>query len=281
MRQKTLAIISIIAVLSGCELSREVAARSYRLITSLHAAPVDGRELPFGIESVCTRGSLSWLVPVGGNDIVLIDTGFDDQARAIKLKVGSRKIKAILLTHAHVDHAAGTQSIDAPVYVGRADAPALRGEAIFSALWPRLAQAFLGIPITKGPIHPVDDGFVYAVDGSNTERGFLAIATPGHTEGSTSWLYRGILFGGDAVEIPAADAIYPAPLGFTQDISAAYDSLRRLRDHHIEFLADAHIGVLKNPEAALRRALERQHNDELFDYPFGEPRGCADDPPDT
>ena len=278
MKAHAVAVVVGALVLSACDFSREVGARSYRIITSFRPAPIDRRALPGGIESVCSRGSLTWIVPVGGDDVVLVDTGFDDQARAIKVTVGRRNIKAILLTHAHVDHAAGTHSLDAPVYVGRDDAPALRGEPIFTSLWPVIGQALAGVPIAKGPIHPVNDGFVYEAG----DHRFLAIATPGHTDGSTSWLYNGILFGGDAVQTPEPGEIHPAPIGFSSNINAAYDSIRRLRQHRIDYLADAHIGVLPQPEAAFRRAVERQHDDvTILDYPALRPLGCGDDPPDT
>ncbi|MDP2343382.1 MAG: MBL fold metallo-hydrolase [Deltaproteobacteria bacterium] len=276
--KRQFAVVVVAAALAGCSATREIGAVSYRFMTSFRAAPVEQRQLP-GIESVCSRGSITWIVPVGGDDVVLVDTGFDDQARAIKTVVGKRNIKAILLTHAHVDHAAGTHSLDAPVYVGRDDADALRGKPIFTSLWPVLGQALAGIPIAKGPIHEVDDGFLLSFPG---DREFLAIATPGHTAGSTSWLYKGILFGGDAVQTPEHGEIHPAPVGFTRDIVAAYDSIRRLREHKIDYLADAHIGVLPNPEEALRRAVERQHDDvSILDYPFLRPLGCGGDPPDT
>lgn len=277
------ALLLLLSMLTGCAASREAGARVYHVITMTKPADVARRHLPGGIESVCSRGSLTWIVPVGGagsNDVVLIDTGFDDQARAIKYQVGDRNIKAILLTHAHLDHAAGTAALDVPVYVGRADVPALEGKNNFHALWPFLGEAAAGVPHARGPIRAVDDGDVYAFDGDV----FTAIATPGHTAGSTSWLYQTpggavVLFGGDAVQTPEEGEVHPAPWGFTADLDDAYDSIRRLRDFDVDYLADAHIGVLPNPQAAFRRAVERQHSDEtITEYPFNRPMGCSDDP---
>lgn len=272
----------VVAVVGACAASREVGARVYHVVTLTRPADVNRRFLPDGIESVCSRGSLTWIVPVSadGEEVVLVDTGFDDQARAIRHHVGDRHIQAILLTHAHLDHAAGTAALDAPVYVGRDDADALRGKNHFHALWPSLGEAFAGVPVAKGEVIPVDGGDVVVKGDAE----FLAVATPGHTDGSTSWWYRtpsgaAILFGGDAVQTPEPDEVYPAPWGFTWDVDAAYDSIRKLRDLDVDYLADAHIGVLPHPRAAFRRAVERQHSDEtLHNYPFNRPMGCADDP---
>ncbi len=276
--QKIPAFVVALAALCatpGCNFSREAGARIYHTMTLLRPADVARRQLPGGIDSVCSRGSLTWIVPVGGNDVVIVDTGFDDQARSIKYKVGNRNIKAILLTHGHLDHAAGTAAIDAPVYVGGDDAPALVGENTFTALYPRLGEAFAGIPLAMGPVHKVKDGDVVDFDGHR----FLAIATPGHTDGSTSWLYDGILFGGDGVQTPMPGEVHPAPSGFSSDLVVAYDSIRKLRDYDIKYLADAHIGVLENPGPAFRRAVERQHSEATIrDYPFFRPLGCGDDP---
>lgn len=271
----SLAVAAAVAGLPACNFSREAGARIYHVMTLARPADVARRQLPGGIDSVCSRGSLTWIVPVGGNDVVIVDTGFDDQARAIKTKVGDRNIKAILLTHGHLDHAAGTAALDAPVYVGARDAKALLGKNTFTALYPKLGEAFAGIPVAAGPVHKVKDGDVVDIGGHR----FLAIATPGHTDGSTSWLYDGILFGGDGVQTPLPGEVHPAPSGFTSDLNAAYDSIRRLRDYDIRYLADAHIGVLENPGPAFRRAVQRQHSeDTIHDYPFFRPLGCGDDP---
>lgn len=279
MRRLAVTLLAVPALAVGCAPTREIGARVYHLVTLTKPADVARRALP-GIESVCSRGSITWIVPVGGDDVVLVDTGFDDEARAIRHAVGDRTIVAILLTHGHVDHTAGTATLDAPVFIGVDDAPALRGENVFWALYPQLGEAFAGVPTAKGPVHGVDGGetFTFGV------RTFTAIATPGHTHGSISWLTtlddgRTVLFGGDAVQTPEPDEVHPAPWGFTYDVNAAYDSIRRLRDVDVDFLADSHIGVLPQPRAAFRRAVERQHSEStLHDYPFNRPMGCSDDP---
>ena len=82
--------------------------------------------------------------------------------------------------------------------------------------------------------------------------------------------------------LPLGDGVFPAPTGFTVDMRLAYDSLRRLRDVDIAWLADAHYGVLPQPRSLIRQALERDHSDvERLVYPGLRPVGCGDDPPGT
>jgi len=276
MRHFVVVVVAIVVagVAVGCAASRELGARAFQAMTNMSPAPpVVTGVLPGGIEAVCSRGSLSWIVPVDDGGVVLVDTGFDDEARAIKHALRGRPLHAILLTHGHVDHAAGTASLDAPVYIGRADAPALRGEHTFEAPYPLLGEIFGGIPVAKGAIHDVDDGEVHVFG----NRRFTAIAMPGHTHGSTAWLVDDVLFSGDALLAPLGDDVYPAAPGFSVDIDAAYDSIRRLRDVDIHWLADAHYGVVREPRQALRRALEKSHGDidVRREFPVIHPVGCG------
>lgn len=260
---------------SSCVVAREVSARVYHVQTRLNPAPTDRRALPGGIESVCSRGSITWIVPVDDGGVVLIDTGYDDEARAIRHVVKNRKIHAILLTHGHLDHAAGTASLDAPVWVGRADAPAVRGQPVFRSLYPRLGEFLAGVPMAKGVVHEVDGGEVLRFG----DRTFTALSTPGHTDGSVSWLLDDVLFAGDAIQRPTGDALYPAPPGFTVDLVAAYDSMRRLRDVPVRFIADAHYGFVDDASSRLQQAVLRAHDDVARrEHPVMRPIACADDP---
>ncbi len=268
-------VIALMVLGAGCAATREIGAVAFHFMTMVNPSSLDRRELPHGIEGVCSRGSLSWIIPTSDGGVVLIDTGFDDEARAINYALRGRTLHAIFLTHAHVDHAAGTHTLDAPVYVGHDDAPALRGEHTFTALYPLLGEALAGIPPARGEVREVHGGETITIGDVQLE----AIAVPGHTHGSIAWRFRDVLFGGDAIQSPLGDEVFPAPVGFTIDIHGAYDSLRRLRDLDVAYLADAHSGVMKDPMPAIRRALERDHDDvERLQYPLLRPIGCGDDP---
>src|SRR5262245_22314989 len=72
-------------------------------------------------------GTNCWLVSAEDSDeAVVLDPGFEPAAvHAVLDAVGKRAV-AVLLTHAHVDHAgaAGTFAADLPVYVHPDDVPA-------------------------------------------------------------------------------------------------------------------------------------------------------------
>jgi glyoxylase-like metal-dependent hydrolase (beta-lactamase superfamily II) len=177
--------------------------------------------------------------------LVLIDSGLEDSAAAVteqldRLRLDVRRLRAILLTHAHADHSLGAERLraqtGAKVYAGHADCPPLRAggprEAFFSTFaMPGLAP------------HPT------AVDvelkGGETlrfgETHFVVVAAPGHTPGSVCYLLEkpGLraLFTGDVVQhlnpaLPNALGTYAAHLpplyrGNTEDYLA---SLRKLRE---------------------------------------------------
>jgi hydroxyacylglutathione hydrolase len=269
------ALSSCGALTPACVIAREMGALGFHGATRMNPAPPERRVLPGDVTSVCSRGTITWIVPVADGGVVLVDAGFDDEARAIRHAVGNRKIHGILLTHGHVDHVAGVSTLEAPAWIGRADAPALAGRGVFRSLYPRLGEFAAGVPTARGVVHVVDDGDVVRFG----NRSFRALAVPGHTDGSVAWLLDDILFGGDAVQSPLGDGVFPAPAGFTADLVAAYDSLRRLRDVPFRWLADAHYGVLAEAPLAVREAVERQHDEETMrDYPLWRPVACGDDP---
>lgn len=145
------------------------------------------------IENLVTSGTFSldggtwdvdnnvWIV---GNDeeCVIIDAPHD--AAAIINQVRSRKVKAILLTHAHNDHIGAAREV----------ADALGAPIILNAedlvLWEQV------YPDAK-PDRYHSDGDVFEVGGTTLK----AIHTPGHSPGSTCFYLEseGTVFTGDTL----------------------------------------------------------------------------------
>ncbi|UUL77070.1 MBL fold metallo-hydrolase [Pseudarthrobacter sp. Fe7] len=145
------------------------------------------------IENLVTSGTFSldggtwdvdnnvWIV---GNDeeCVIIDAPHD--AAAIINQVRSRKVKAILLTHAHNDHVGAAREVasalEAPIYLNSEDL----------VLWEQVYP-------DATPDHYHSDGEVFQVGGSTLR----AIHTPGHSPGSTCFYLEseGTVFTGDTL----------------------------------------------------------------------------------
>ncbi len=176
--------------------------------------------------------------------LVLVDSGLESSAAAVKeqlatLRLDIRRLRAILLTHVHADHCQGAEELrrltGARVYAGRGDCPPLRDGA------PR--EAFVSTYDTPAVvIHPTTVD-VELSGGETLEFGetqFEAIATPGHTPGSTSYLLKRselrALFTGDVVwslgtskSTPLGTYIAYLPPRYRGNAADYLTSLRRLR----------------------------------------------------
>jgi glyoxylase-like metal-dependent hydrolase (beta-lactamase superfamily II) len=138
------------------------------------------------IENLVTSGTFSldggtwdvdnnvWIVG-NENECVIIDSPHD--AAAIISQVRGRKVLAILLTHAHNDHAG---AVAAPIWLNPED----------QVLWE---QVYPGTT----PDRQIADGDEFTVAGAL----LTAIHTPGHSPGSTCFLLEqeGTVFTGDTL----------------------------------------------------------------------------------
>jgi len=175
------------------------------------------------IQSVCEgvylvpRAMVNIFLISDGSDLVLVDAGMAGDDKLILeaiAELGKRPadLKAILVTHLHIDHTGGLAAVQrvsgAPVYVHAADATLLRQGIASRKLEPSpgwLNRLFCRITLRSGEVahvdpptieHEVADGEMLPLAG-----GIRAIHTPGHTAGHTVYLWDrhgGVLFGGDA-----------------------------------------------------------------------------------
>ena len=127
-------------------------------------------------------GTNCWLLAAEGSDeVVVVDPGFEPAAVHGLLEAAGKRPAAVLLTHAHLDHAqaAGTFAGDLRVYVHPDDAPAFADYTAWGGMSPT-------------ELDPVADLRTF-VDGDVLKLAGLAIEvlhTPGHTPGSSCFRDR-------------------------------------------------------------------------------------------
>jgi hydroxyacylglutathione hydrolase len=128
-------------------------------------------------------------------EAIVIDPGDDVRDILGVLARHELKVKAIVITHAHIDHIGGAARLKAatgaPVYMNRLD------EELYVHLDDQ--ASWLGMPVPERPAIDCDlkEGDVLALGGA----AFNVLHTPGHTQGSTClWIpAEGKLLAGDTL----------------------------------------------------------------------------------
>lgn len=226
------------------------------LTTLSPSLQADRIEAAPGAIGVNTGKSLAWILRTK-RGVVLIDTGVDRDARAILEELGAQGLSAsnvhtILITHAHPDHWAGAAAFPAAkVYAGAGDVALLQGKAKLKG--PLSAVLGRIMPPPLAAVEPVQDGQVLDVDGEEIR----AIALPGHTPGSTAYLWKDLLFTGDALLGKGAAEVSLSPWLFCEDSGQARRSLEKLRDVPFTRMADGHVGATADARSKLIRMLRK------------------------
>ncbi len=181
---------------------------------------------------------------------ILIDAGMDRKAKEIIeiLEERKKEVKAILITHAHLDHINGLAKIKerfpkALVCCSEAEKNAVEGkEMILPKGFKRYLFKFLSFFIRYRGVK---------VDRILEEGKFLdfeIIKTPGHTEGSLSFLLklkgRNLLWVGDLV-VNEENKLGLAPKEFNWDEKEIVNSLRKILRIRIDCLLPGHGEVIK------------------------------------
>jgi glyoxylase-like metal-dependent hydrolase (beta-lactamase superfamily II) len=135
-----------------------------------------------------------------GDEVVLFDAGIDREARPIRALVGAlgrrlSDVTDVFLTHGHGDHAAALAAMPgARIHVGAGDVELVEGRR-----YPGLAARLTAVLLSVAPA-PVFDGIDRARDIPVRDGEVVrALPAPGHTPGTVAYLFRGVLFGGDAL----------------------------------------------------------------------------------
>ncbi|MEO3758795.1 MBL fold metallo-hydrolase [Mycobacterium sp. B14F4] len=162
---------------------------------------------------------VNWTLVTDGDGVVLIDAGFpgsrDDVLGSLReLGFGVDDVRAILLTHAHIDHFGSAiwfaETHGTPVYCHAAEVSHAKREYLEQAspvdiakhIWrPRYLTWSVSITRKGAMVHggiptaqALTEDIAAALPGKPS-----AIPTPGHTGGHCSFVVDGVLVSGDAL----------------------------------------------------------------------------------
>ncbi|CAM4487908.1 MBL fold metallo-hydrolase [Paenibacillus phoenicis] len=196
--------------------------------------------------------------------VTLIDAALPYSAKGILKAVEEigKPLTRIVLTHVHDDHVGALDALKAqlpevPVYVSARDARLMEGDVSLDPGEPTS-------PIRGGvPKKLVTRADVTFTDGERIGS-LLAVAAPGHTPGSFALLdtRSGALIAGDAFQTRAGIAVsgtvrplFPFPALATWHKETALASARKLAGLNPSLLAVGHGPVLKQPAAAIAKAI--------------------------
>jgi glyoxylase-like metal-dependent hydrolase (beta-lactamase superfamily II) len=221
---------------------------------------------------------VNWTLVTDGDGVLLIDTGFpghrDDVVDSVRrLGFDIADIRAILLTHAHVDHFGSAiwfaQSHGVPVYTHPAEVGHARRDYLEQVspvdvarnVWqPRWLKWTLTISrkggLQKGGI-PTAQALTEQVAATlpGTPEAF---PTPGHTGGHCSYLVDGVLVSGDALVTghPLLAETRPQllPTVFNHDQDGCVRSLAALEALDTEVLLPGHGPLWRGSVAEAARA---------------------------
>ncbi|MEO8292322.1 MAG: MBL fold metallo-hydrolase [Actinomycetota bacterium] len=194
-------------------------------------------------------GTNCWLLAADGSDeAIVVDPGFEPATVHALLEAAGKRPAGVLLTHAHIDHAAAAGDFcgdDVPLYVHPADAVAFSDPAAWGA-------GFANPLAPVKDLRTVEDGDVLSMAGFRIE----VAHTPGHTPGHC-------IFRTDADLVLSGDLVFAGAIGRSDFPNSSPVDMERSLRRFLE-LPDA-LEVLPGHGATTTVAAERATNPFLVD----------------
>lgn len=208
-------------------------------------------EDPPNASAATTTGPWASMIYVARTDsgVIAIDLGWTGSERVLPRLLGNinatpADVRFAFLTHAHRDHIAAWPLVrQARFVIGAAEVPALLGEAGYSGWAARMGDELNDYP------HPRPGELTLVTLTSDTAISLgrdtvFAFPIPGHTAGSLAYLFRGILFGGDAINWRPGSGFQGARPEFSDSIGQNRESLsalwNRLPANRVHLMCTAH-----------------------------------------
>lgn len=191
---------------------------------------------------------------------VLIDCGPHTTLDALLAAIGDDRPSALLLTHIHFDHAGAAGALverwpGLDVFVHRRGARHLASPERLEAS----ARRVFGEDFDRrfGPLTPIPETNIHALDGGERVHGLDVLYTPGHAVHHVAFLddsgrafpgdVAGVVLGGDGPVLPPT----PPP---DVDVDAWLASLAALRERAPTWLGLPHYGAHEDADARLAEA---------------------------
>lgn len=193
------------------------------------------------------RVNTYFLVNEYTRDAVIIDGGENYKLIKETEKKYGFKIKALLLTHAHFDHAGNAKKLQddgVKVFISLKDAPKLNNDENLAGDFGRVFDKFT-------PDYTFTDGDYISACGIKIK----ALLTPGHTDGSATFIVDDMMFTGDTLFLESVGRTDFK----TGDRDALIKSVKRL------FALDKDYKVYPGHEEFTTLSHERQFN-TFIDY---------------
>jgi len=216
-----------------------LAVRPLTLVLPLVVAGCGPRPVPLaprGTAAIALSGGMNTsmtYVARTADGVLAIDLGWWGSADGLRLalrQIGATPadVRHVFLTHSHRDHIGAWPIVEhARFHLAAQERSLFHGEAAHGGWIPRWADRLVP-PDLPGPAQVELQAFsrdTTFIIGSDTVYAYLVA---GHTPGSAVYLFRGILFLGDAVTWSRAGGFRPAKRAFTDDRRAAVANLAGL-----------------------------------------------------
>ncbi len=182
-----------------------------------------------------TAGPWSSMIFAARTDsgVFVIDLGWGRAANGLRsvlaqIDASTSDVRWAFITHAHRDHIGGWTSVPHATFVlGRDEVPLFTGTSSYRGVVPRVGDHLK-------PYHrPTSAEVTVLAMGSDTLFAFgrdtlRAYWVPGHTPGSTVYLFRETLFVGDAANWSAVRGFRGALTIFSDDVDRSHRSMQSL-----------------------------------------------------